>query len=101
MKKLRCQVCGYILEGDQPPEKCSVCGADGKLYEELLEEGTLQPKAATSGQADLEPAEKKWRCRACGYIHQGAEPSDMCPVCGSDKSLFEEVVADKPAAEGG
>jgi len=96
MKKLRCQVCGYILEGDQPPEKCPVCGADGQLYEGVSKDGAPQPEAATSEQAEMEPVEKKWRCAVCGYIHQDTEPPDMCPVCGSDKSVFEEVGADIP-----
>lgn len=41
---------------------------------------------------------KKWRCTVCGYIHEGEEPPDECPVCGADKSLFEEVPAEKPSA---
>jgi rubredoxin len=61
MKKLRCQVCGYILEGDLPPEKCPVCGADGKLYEALIEERAPQPEAAASEPAAVKPVEKKWR----------------------------------------
>ena len=30
MKKWVCTVCGYVYEGDTPPEKCPVCkvGAD-------------------------------------------------------------------------
>jgi len=35
---------------------------------------------------------KKWRCTVCGYIHKGSEPPDKCPVCGADKSKFEEVI---------
>jgi len=35
---------------------------------------------------------KKWRCKVCGYIHQGSEPPDECPVCGADKSEFEGVI---------
>jgi len=35
---------------------------------------------------------KKWRCGVCGYIHNGDEPPDKCPVCGADKSLFEEII---------
>jgi len=42
---------------------------------------------------------KKWRCTVCGYIHTGEEPPEKCPVCGADKSLFEEVVEEKPAAD--
>ena len=42
---------------------------------------------------------KKWRCTVCGYIHSGEEPPDKCPVCGADKSLFEEVVEEKRATD--
>ena len=35
---------------------------------------------------------KSWRCTVCGYIHNGDEPPDKCPVCGADKSLFEEII---------
>jgi uncharacterized membrane protein len=34
---------------------------------------------------------KKWRCTVCGYVHQGEEPPDECPVCGADKSQFELI----------
>jgi len=35
---------------------------------------------------------KKWECTVCGYIHEGEEPPDECPVCSADKSMFVEVV---------
>jgi hypothetical protein len=35
---------------------------------------------------------KKWRCTVCGYLHSGDEPPEKCPVCGADKSLFEEII---------
>ena len=35
---------------------------------------------------------KKWRCTVCGYIHQGEEPPEICPVCGADRSKFVEIV---------
>lgn len=34
---------------------------------------------------------KKWRCKICGYIHEGDSPPDECPVCGASKDQFEEV----------
>ena len=40
---------------------------------------------------------KKWRCTVCGYIHNGEEPPEKCPVCGADKSLFEEIIEEAPA----
>jgi len=35
---------------------------------------------------------KKWECSVCGYIHEGDEPPDICPVCGAAKNMFEEVI---------
>ncbi len=34
---------------------------------------------------------KKWQCTVCGYIHQGDEPPQKCPVCGADKDKFVEL----------
>jgi uncharacterized Zn finger protein (UPF0148 family) len=34
---------------------------------------------------------KNWRCTVCNYIHQGDQPPEKCPVCGADKSKFEEI----------
>ena len=38
MKKWRCTVCGYIHEGEAPPEKCPVCGADRSKFVEIVSE---------------------------------------------------------------
>ena len=37
---------------------------------------------------------KKWRCTVCGYIHEGPEAPDQCPVCKAGKDKFVEVVED-------
>jgi rubredoxin/uncharacterized membrane protein len=44
---------------------------------------------------------KKWQCTVCGYIHNGEEPPETCPVCGADKSQFVEITEteNKPATE--
>jgi uncharacterized membrane protein len=34
---------------------------------------------------------KKWQCTVCGYIHEGDEPPEECPVCGADRSKFIEI----------
>jgi NAD(P)H-nitrite reductase large subunit len=34
---------------------------------------------------------KKWKCRVCGYLHDGPEPPDECPVCGASKEMFDPV----------
>ncbi len=31
----------------------------------------------------------KWRCRNCGYIHDGTEPLEKCPACAHPRAYFE------------
>lgn len=33
----------------------------------------------------------KWVCRKCGYVHEGEEALDMCPLCDHPKAYFEEL----------
>ncbi len=40
---------------------------------------------------------KKWECTVCGYIHEGEEPPEICPVCGADRSKFVEIVTEEKA----
>jgi len=35
----------------------------------------------------------KWRCRNCGYVHEGIEAPDECPACAHPKAHYE-VMAD-------
>ena len=30
-----------------------------------------------------------WRCRNCGYLHEGNEAPDECPACAHDRAHFE------------
>ncbi len=50
MKKWKCTICGYVHEGDAPPEICPVCGADRDKFI-LLEEVSGAP-AALKAAAD-------------------------------------------------
>lgn len=34
---------------------------------------------------------KKYVCTVCGYIHEGNEPPDECPICKAPASKFKEV----------
>ena len=35
---------------------------------------------------------KKFVCTVCGYIHEGDEAPEKCPICGAPASKFKEVV---------
>ncbi len=37
MKKWVCSVCGYVFEGENPPEKCPVCKAPASKFSEMKE----------------------------------------------------------------
>ncbi|MDO5291403.1 MAG: NADH peroxidase [bacterium] len=37
MSKFVCIVCGYIFEGEQPPEKCPICNAPSSKFEKMKE----------------------------------------------------------------
>lgn len=36
---------------------------------------------------------KKWVCKVCGYVHEGDEAPEKCPMCGVGKENFEEKLA--------
>ena len=38
-KKFRCLVCGYVHEGENPPEACPVCRAKADKFVEIKEDG--------------------------------------------------------------
>jgi ABC-type ATPase with predicted acetyltransferase domain len=38
---------------------------------------------------------RKWECTVCGYIHEGDEPPEKCPVCGAEQSKFIEIEPEK------
>lgn len=89
-KAWRCNVCGFIHRGDEPPEECPLCGApkaDFDAYEE--------PKA----HAPVAPA-RRWRCLNCTYMHEGAGLPGTCPVCGAHADRFEPL-ADAAVAVAG
>lgn len=49
-----------------------------KLLESLRKDGTFK------GDAPL-----GWKCRNCGYIHEGNEAPEICPTCAHPKAYFE------------
>ena len=34
---------------------------------------------------------KKWKCKVCGYIHEGDSAPEFCPVCKQPASAFELI----------
>lgn len=36
----------------------------------------------------------KWKCRNCGYVHEGAEAPQKCPACDHGQAYFELLAED-------
>ncbi|HOC39015.1 MAG TPA: rubrerythrin family protein [Thermodesulfobacteriota bacterium] len=53
-----------------------------KRYRDLLEN-------VKSGGVFKKSSPVAWRCRNCGYIHEGAEAPGECPACAHPQSYFE------------
>ncbi len=51
-------------------------------YMKQVEDGTFHKRE--------EPT--RWKCRKCGYVHEGTEPPQMCPACLHPKAYFEEYM---------
>ena len=32
-----------------------------------------------------------WRCRNCGYVHDGSDAPELCPACAHPQAHFEEL----------
>lgn len=94
MKKWICSVCAYVHEGDAPPDECPICGAPASAFEPYVEPEVSVP--APVGPAASAPV-KKWICTVCGYIHEGDEPPEECPICAAPASAFEPYT-EEPSA---
>ncbi|MCP3874862.1 MAG: rubrerythrin family protein [Desulfobacteraceae bacterium] len=41
------------------------------------------------GRVFKKQSSEKWRCRNCGYVHEGEEAIEMCPACAHPQAHFE------------
>ena len=55
-----------------------------KRYLQLLEH--LKNDGTFKGDAPL-----GWKCRNCGYIHEGNEAPTVCPCCAHPQAYFERM----------
>ncbi len=46
-------------------------------------------------------ATKKFKCKVCGYVHEGDKTPEKCPVCQAPASEFEEIVEEGAPAKKG
>ena len=80
---------GDIAEQEGLPEAAAqfrnialVEAAHEKRYRKLLER-------VNNGTVFKRDTPIKWKCRNCGYVHEGSEAPERCPVCDHERSYFE------------
>ncbi|MCW8800751.1 MAG: rubredoxin, partial [Desulfobacter sp.] len=85
MKRWQCTVCKYIHTGDEPPEKCPVCGVPASKFVLLEEDSTIDtPEAEPAADEnkteipDAPPLEEEgraavYRRKATVYMEKAAE----------------------------
>ena len=56
-----------------------------------VKRGATPPKAPGFVQETPPTDAPRWRCKVCGYVHEGDTPPERCPVCGKDASFFEKI----------
>ena len=44
------------------------------------------------GKVFLKDETVTWRCRNCGYLHEGEEAPELCPACAHPQAHFELLV---------
>ena len=108
----RCTVCGYIYEGAELPEDfiCPLCKHGAEDFEPVREStgtaavaasaaavrvastgGSVERGEGAGAQVQGGTEMDKWICKVCGYIYEGEQPPEECPVCHAKADKFEKV----------
>jgi len=77
-KTWKCDLCGYVHNGEEAPQFCPVCGADTSHFSVLIIQTSTSQKLATEA----------WQCGICDHIAHGSAPPAFCPICGAAAALF-------------
>jgi rubrerythrin len=48
-------------------------------------------KDVTEGKVFKKEKVVRWKCRNCGYVHEGKNPPQKCPACEHGEAFFEEI----------
>ena len=73
---------GFDKIADYFREVGEVEEAHEKRYRALL-------KNLKNGEVFKKSEPVKWKCRNCGYIHEGTEAPEECPACAHPQSFYE------------
>ena len=92
-----CSVCGYVYEGEELPKDfiCPLCKHDASYFEKK-EKSDSQSKVVEEkdkilvSKGDNDMKSKKYVCPVCGYVYEGENPPEKCPLCGASLKEVNE-----------
>ena len=73
---------GFDDVADSFKEIAEVEGYHERRYRKLL-------KNLQDGKVFVREESVKWKCRNCGYVHEGNEAPDVCPACRHGREYYE------------
>jgi rubrerythrin len=63
----------------------------GKIEREHQERFKALLANVEGGSVFQKPQKVKWRCRKCGFVHEGTVAAKKCPVCQHPQAYFDVV----------
>ncbi len=91
-----CSICGYVYEGDEVPDDfiCPLCNHGKEDFRPLG--AAAEKKEEVKAEVKTENnSSKKWVCTICGYVHEGDNPPDICPLCKAPASKFNLMAGER------
>lgn len=92
----------YEKHVDAPPKQRTEIRENTKEVVESIQQLAKEKEKAQKQLAETETRLKEeglsgqWECAVCGYLHKGAAPPDICPVCGATRDQFFERGVNPP-----
>lgn len=71
------------------PEIAAVFRAIGRAEQGHEERFRALLDNVTRGRVFKREEKTTWRCRNCGYLHEGEEAPEVCPACAHPRAYFE------------
>lgn len=66
-----------------------------EVEEEHFKRFSILIEKMKKNQIFKDPKENTWRCLNCGYIYEGTELPEHCPLCKYPKSYFKQYCKDE------
>ena len=88
-----CRICGYVHRGPLPQDfVCPICKHGAQDFEKVKTVGTSADEIKENNSVVKgEKIMAKFRCTVCGYVHEGTEAPEKCPLCKAPKEKFVKI----------